>query len=79
MRKLKRSEKNEIASALSLITGLGINLIVVVGICLFLGHNLDKFFNTSPLFMIIFIIIGIITAFRNLYVVAMNSVNTKKK
>ncbi len=79
MRKLKRSEKNEIASAFSLIMGLGINLIVVTIICLFIGNFLDNFFDTSPLFIIIFFFVAIITSFRNIYVVAMGSINAKDK
>lgn len=58
----------ESAKAWSLILQLGISMIVPILICLFIGVWIDRFFDTSPLFLIIFIILGVGAGFRSIYV-----------
>lgn len=53
-------------NSLSLITQMGILMITPILICLFIGIFLDDTFNKTPLFTIIFLILGTLAAFRNL-------------
>lgn len=80
--KLKNKDKRNIAAALSFVTQLGINICVIVGICLFIGHQLDKLLSTSPVFLLIFCVLSIFASFRNIYVLSMafiDKTENKKK
>ncbi len=72
-RKLKKKDKLKIASAYGLVTQIAINVLVIVFGCFFLGKFLDGVLNTSPWLMLLFLILGILSAFRNIYVVSMRA------
>lgn len=55
------------AKHLSLISQLGITMITPILICTFIGVFIDEKTSTSPLFTIIFILLGVGAAFRNLF------------
>ena len=55
------------AKALTLVTQLGISMFVPIFLCLFIGLWLDKTFGTSPVFLLLFILIGIYSGFRGVY------------
>lgn len=57
----------EIARALSLLSQIGISMLVPIFICFFIGSFIDKIFDTSPIFMLIFILLGIGGGFRSIY------------
>ena len=54
--------------ALSLVAQLGLSMAIPIILCLFIGKWLESLINTSPILMIIFILIGVASAFRNLYI-----------
>lgn len=54
---------------LTLITQFGINMLVPIFLCFFVGYYLDKKMGTSYL-MIIFFFIGALAGFRNIYIFA---------
>jgi ATP synthase protein I len=60
---LKRTIK-----ALGLISTIGIAMALSIGLGAFIGHYLDKKFESQPWFLFIFLGFGIIAAFRNLYI-----------
>lgn len=55
------------ARYISLISQLGFTMITPILICTVVGALLDKKFNTTPLYIIIFILLGVAGAFRNLF------------
>lgn len=55
------------AKNLSLISQLGITMITPILICTFIGIFIDEKINTPPIFTIIFILLGVGAAFRNLF------------
>ena len=55
------------AKSLSLISQLGITMITPISICTFIGIFIDEKVKTAPIFTIIFIILGVGAAFRNLF------------
>ncbi len=63
MKKINR----DIISAFSLISQVGLLILISVLIGLFIGKFLDNLFNTSPWFLFIFIIIGILSGFKATY------------
>jgi len=67
MPKLSKEERNKILRAASLLTQLAVGIIASIGLSVFAGLFLDNRFDTSPLFILIFIAIGIASAFKFMY------------
>ncbi len=63
---------------LVLITQLGIQIMVPIFMCLFLGIFLDSHFSAG-FFTIVFLILGVLAGGRNAYILAMSSIEGEKK
>lgn len=61
------SDTKKIFRTLGLLSTAGMAMAFSIGIGALIGHYLDKKFDTGPWFFIIFLIFGIIAAFKNLY------------
>ena len=59
--------RRDIMKALSMLTQVGISMLVPIFLCIWVGKSLDKAFDTGILFLIIFIILGVGSSFRTLY------------
>ncbi len=64
--------------SLALITQFGINMLVPIFLCSFLGIWLDKKFGTS-FWMIILFFVGALAGFRNIYIMAAKVYKDKDK
>lgn len=62
----------EIMKALSLLTQIGLAMFVPIFGCILIGSYLDKLFKTNVIFLLIFTILGVLSAFRTLYVMTMH-------
>ena len=67
----------EIANLLSLISQLGIMVLICILGCTFIGKFLDSKLNTSPILTLIFILLGVGGAFMGVYKILI--VYTKRK
>lgn len=65
----RQKERQSTLRMLTLITQFGINMLVPIFLCFFIGYYLDKKIGTSYL-MIIFFFIGALAGFRNIYIFA---------
>lgn len=65
----RQKERQSTLRMLTLITQFGINMLVPIFLCFFVGYYLDKKIGTSYL-MIIFFFIGALAGFRNVYILA---------
>lgn len=63
----KKSKGAEIAQALSLLSQIGIMMVVSILGCFFIGRFIDNKLNTEPIFMLIFLVLGIGGAFMSVY------------
>lgn len=63
-------KNSEILKALTLVSQLGVMVIVTIFLGLFVGKILDSVLSTSFL-TIIFLVLGVIAAFRNAYILIM--------
>ncbi len=63
----KRSKHAEIVQMLSLINQLGIMMLVSIFGCFFIGRFIDDKLGTGPIFMLIFLVLGIGGAFMSVY------------
>jgi len=62
----KKNKKREFVD-ISRLTSVGIGLIVSMMIGWFVGVQIDKHFHTSPIFMIIFLMLGIAAGIINVF------------
>ena len=51
---------------LAVVSGFAFTMIVIIGVCVFLGITIDEYLSTSPLFTIIFSVFGIFAGVYNL-------------
>ncbi|MEG1311698.1 MAG: AtpZ/AtpI family protein [Clostridium sp.] len=63
----KRNMYMEIATMLSLLTQVGLMILIPILGCTFIGKFIDSKLNTNPIFLLIFIILGIGGAFMSVY------------
>lgn len=54
--------------ALTILPHIGLIMFVPIFGCIVVGNYLDSLLNTAPVFLVIFILIGVGAAFRGLYV-----------
>ncbi len=79
----EKEQKREYFRYLGIASTVGINFVVSSLVGFAIGYwLLDKFFNTFPWFTIIFLILGIASAFKHLFKIALrtdNNNDTDKK
>ncbi len=61
-------EKRQLFKSLGFLSSIGISLVVSMLIGLAMGFYLDRWLETSPMFTLIMLLIGIIAGFRNVYI-----------
>lgn len=59
--------KREILRNFVMITQIGILMVTTVMVSMFIGMFLDKVFKTEPIWLLVFSLLGIMAAFRNMY------------
>lgn len=72
----KKREKGHPLENLALISQIGITMITPIIMGLYLGKLIDNKFNTQPIFLFVFIIMGVIAGFMNIFKIATK--DTKK-
>ena len=65
---VQKETKNYI-KLLAIVSTMGISMVVALVIAIAIGYYLDKWFQTSPVFFLIFMVLGIVAGFRNIYVI----------
>ena len=53
-----------------MVSSMGISVVLAIGIGVWFGLTLDKWFSSKPWFFYIFLFIGIAAGFKNVYVIA---------
>ncbi|MCL2364939.1 MAG: AtpZ/AtpI family protein [Defluviitaleaceae bacterium] len=67
MPKLSKEERKRIFRAASLLTQLAVGTISCIGLSIFWGIFLDNRLGTSPVFVLIFVFVGMGAAFKFMY------------
>jgi ATP synthase protein I len=65
---VQKETKNYI-KLLAIVSTMGISMVLALVIAIAIGYYLDKWFQTSPVFFLIFMVLGIVAGFRNIYVI----------
>jgi ATP synthase protein I len=64
-----QEETKKYMKLIAMASTMGISMVLALVIAIAIGYYLDKWFKTSPLFFLIFMVLGIIAGFRNIYVI----------
>ena len=64
---MDQQEWRRILQAISLVTYLGLLMVVAIGIGYFLGSKIDELLTTEPVFMIAGLLIGVAAGFYSVY------------
>lgn len=72
-------KNNNPLKQLSILSHMGFMMVIPILGCVLLGNFLDKVFHTNVVFLLIFTVLGVLSAFRNLYVIALKSSGIGKK
>jgi F0F1-type ATP synthase assembly protein I len=62
-------DKRKLLKTLGVVSSMGISVVLAIGMGIFIGLKLDQWVGTKHVFFFIFLFIGIIAAFRNIYVI----------
>lgn len=79
IRKVVMIVKANYLKNLTLITQVGLMMLIPIFLCLFFGIWLDDRFATNGVFTIIFIIVGVLAGFRNMFVIVLKDIDKGKK
>ncbi len=77
--KLNKYDRGKIASAYALLSQIAIQVLVIMVMMFFLGKWLDQKLGTSPLFLLLFLLLGMASAFKSIYDIGMNEVKKYEK
>lgn len=64
-----RKEKRQIFKSLAMVTQFGINMLVPIFLCSFIGMALDKWLGTSFIMIVLFFV-GAAAGFRNIFLMS---------
>lgn len=71
-------DRQRLIRSLGFLSSLGISMVAATIIGLAMGYYLDKWLETSPWFTLIFLLLGIIAGFRNLYILTQRELRRQK-
>jgi len=73
------SKKSGVLANLALVSQIGISMTVPIMIGLYIGKMLDDKLGTGPIFLFIFIIMGVGSAFMSLFKLTQTDIGKKKR
>jgi len=62
-------ERKRLLKTLSAVSSLGISVVLAIAIGILIGLKLDQWLGTKPWFFFIFLFVGIVAAFRNIFII----------
>jgi ATP synthase protein I len=72
------NDKKKFLKSLSVLSSIGISVVLAIVIGVLIGLKLDEWFGTKPWFFFIFLLIGIIAGFRNIFIIVSREVGKDK-
>lgn len=75
----KGKDKLEMMKVITMFNQVAITLITTMAFSLFIGYWIDRWLSTTPIFIMIFLLIGVIAAIRNMIVMLTKGMKPKTK
>lgn len=78
---MKKNDKNlsKILTNLALVSQIGISIVVMIGGGVLLGNFLDKILGTNLVFLVVFTVLGVASAFYYIYKMGVQGLNGRKR
>lgn len=73
------SKRGKMLENLALISHVGISMIIPIGVSIYIGRQIDLYFGTEPIFLFVFIVIGVISAFTSLFRLTSKDIKSKQR
>jgi ATP synthase protein I len=73
-----RKESKKYALQMAYASSIGISMVLAIFGCFFIGRWVDRVLETEPYFTLLFLLIGIVAGFRNLYVLIKRFIKDEK-
>jgi ATP synthase protein I len=72
-------DKRQLIKSLTFLSSLGISMVAASFIGLFIGYYLDKWWGTSPWMTLTWLGIGIISGFRNIFILTRRALREQER
>jgi F0F1-type ATP synthase assembly protein I len=72
-------EHKRLLKTLSVVSSLGFAVVLAIAIGILIGLKLDQWLGTKPWFFFIFLLIGIVAAFRNIFIIIGKEIRNSEK
>jgi len=72
-------DRRQLIKSLGFLSGVGISMVAATFIGLAMGYYLDKWLGTSPWLTLIFLGFGIVSGFRNVYILTERELKRQKQ
>lgn len=72
-------ERQELFRSLGFLSSVGICMVASIVIGLAMGYYLDKWLNTAPWLTLIFMVLGIVSGFRNIFILTNRELKRQKR
>jgi ATP synthase protein I len=74
-----KENRRELFKSIGFLSGVGISMVAATFIGLAMGYYLDRWLETAPWFTLTFLLIGIISGFRNVYILTARELRRQKR
>lgn len=74
-----KENRRELFKSIGFLSGVGISMVAATFIGLAMGYYLDQWLDTRPWFTLVFLMIGIISGFRNVYILTARELRRQKR
>jgi ATP synthase protein I len=72
-------DKRELYKSLGFLSSVGISMVAAILIGLAMGYYLDKWLGTSPIFTLFLMGMGIISGFRNVFIITRRELKRQQR
>ncbi|NOY12918.1 MAG: AtpZ/AtpI family protein [Deltaproteobacteria bacterium] len=74
-----KENKRELYKSIGFLSGVGIAMVAATFIGLAMGYYLDRWLGTRPWFTLTFLMIGVISGFRNVYILTARELRRQQR
>jgi ATP synthase protein I len=73
------AQRRELYKSLGFLSSVGICMVTSILIGMVMGYYLDRWLDTAPWFLLIFLVLGIVSGFRNIFILTERELKRQKK
>ncbi|MDY0190779.1 MAG: AtpZ/AtpI family protein [Desulfuromonas sp.] len=73
------AQRRELYKSLGFLSSVGICMVASILIGMIMGYYIDRWLDTAPWFLLIFLVLGIISGFRNIFILTERELKRQKK